>query len=42
MTRRETKFALQVETVLNQIAEPEYRELIVEVSDEDCYEKGCY
>lgn len=31
MTRKEIKFALQVEQVLNQIAEPEYRELIVEV-----------
>ncbi|KAL3118009.1 hypothetical protein niasHT_005252 [Heterodera trifolii] len=31
MTRNEIKFALQVEQVLNQIAEPEYRELIVEV-----------
>ncbi|VDN04441.1 unnamed protein product [Thelazia callipaeda] len=30
MTRRETKFSLQVEEVLNQIAEPEYREMIVE------------
>uniref|UniRef100_A0A915PCW6 Phosphorylase b kinase regulatory subunit n=1 Tax=Setaria digitata TaxID=48799 RepID=A0A915PCW6_9BILA len=30
MTRREIKFALQVEEVLNQIAEPEYREMIVE------------
>lgn len=30
MTRREMKFALQVEQVLNQIAEPEYREMIVE------------
>jgi phosphorylase kinase alpha/beta subunit len=31
MTRREIKFALQVELVLNQISEPEYREMIVEV-----------
>lgn len=31
MTRREIKFALQVEQVLNQISEPEYREMIVEV-----------
>ncbi|KAM3724221.1 putative phosphorylase b kinase regulatory subunit alpha [Dirofilaria immitis] len=30
MTRREIKFALQVEEVLNQIAEPEYREIIIE------------
>uniref|UniRef100_A0A914USQ7 Phosphorylase b kinase regulatory subunit n=1 Tax=Plectus sambesii TaxID=2011161 RepID=A0A914USQ7_9BILA len=30
MTRRETKFALQVEEVLNRIPEPEYREIIVE------------
>jgi phosphorylase kinase alpha/beta subunit len=30
MTRREIKFALQVEEVLNQISEPEYRELVVE------------
>uniref|UniRef100_A0A0N5ABP1 Phosphorylase b kinase regulatory subunit n=1 Tax=Syphacia muris TaxID=451379 RepID=A0A0N5ABP1_9BILA len=30
MTRREIKFALQVEQVLNQIAEPEYREMIIE------------
>ncbi|KAK0418134.1 hypothetical protein QR680_013390 [Steinernema hermaphroditum] len=30
MTRREIKFALQVEQVLNQVAEPEYREMIVE------------
>ncbi|MFH4979831.1 hypothetical protein AB6A40_006540 [Gnathostoma spinigerum] len=30
MTRKEIKFALQVEQVLNQIAEPEYREMIVE------------
>lgn len=32
MTRREIKFALQVECVLNQVPEPEYRELIVEVA----------
>ena len=31
MTRREIKFALEVEQVLNQISEPEYREMIVEV-----------
>jgi phosphorylase kinase alpha/beta subunit len=31
MTRREIKFALEVEQVLNQISEPEYREIIVEV-----------
>ncbi|CAD5220381.1 unnamed protein product [Bursaphelenchus xylophilus] len=31
MTRREIKFALQVEQVLNLIGEPEYREMIVEV-----------
>uniref|UniRef100_A0A7E4W9G5 Phosphorylase b kinase regulatory subunit n=1 Tax=Panagrellus redivivus TaxID=6233 RepID=A0A7E4W9G5_PANRE len=31
MTRREIKFALEVEQVLNNISEPEYRELIVEV-----------
>uniref|UniRef100_A0A915DHL3 Phosphorylase b kinase regulatory subunit n=1 Tax=Ditylenchus dipsaci TaxID=166011 RepID=A0A915DHL3_9BILA len=31
MTRREIKFALQVEQLLNQISEPEYREIIVEV-----------
>ncbi|EJD73823.1 hypothetical protein LOAG_18780 [Loa loa] len=30
MTRREIKFALQVEEVLNQIAEPEYREIMIE------------
>uniref|UniRef100_A0A183U3U9 Phosphorylase b kinase regulatory subunit n=1 Tax=Toxocara canis TaxID=6265 RepID=A0A183U3U9_TOXCA len=30
MTRREIKFALQVEQVLNQISEPEYREMIIE------------
>ncbi|KAI1724682.1 glycosyl hydrolases family 15 domain-containing protein [Ditylenchus destructor] len=30
MTRREIKFALQVEQLLNQISEPEYREIIVE------------
>lgn len=30
MTRREIKFALEVEQVLNQIPEPEYREMIVE------------
>lgn len=30
MTRREIKFALQVEQLLNQIAEPEYREIIIE------------
>ncbi|GMS89003.1 hypothetical protein PENTCL1PPCAC_11178 [Pristionchus entomophagus] len=30
MTRREIKFALQVEEVLNQIPEPEYRELVIE------------
>ncbi|VDK81106.1 unnamed protein product, partial [Onchocerca ochengi] len=30
MTRREIKFALQVEEVLNQIPEPEYREIIIE------------
>lgn len=28
MTRREIKFALEVEQVLNQIAEPEYREMV--------------
>lgn len=28
MTRREIKFALEVEEVLNQIPEPEYRELV--------------
>jgi hypothetical protein len=33
MTRREIKFALQVESILNLIPEPEYRELIVEASD---------
>ena len=32
MTRREIKFALQVECVLNQVPEPEYRELLVEVT----------
>ncbi|VDO20549.1 unnamed protein product [Haemonchus placei] len=31
MTRREMKFALEVEQVLNRIAEPEYREMVVEV-----------
>lgn len=31
MTRREIKFALSVEQVLNQIPEPEYREMIIEV-----------
>lgn len=31
MTQREIKFSLAVEQVLNQIAEPEYREMIVEV-----------
>ena len=31
MTRREIKFALEVEQVLNQISEPEYREIVVEV-----------
>uniref|UniRef100_A0AC34R2J9 Phosphorylase b kinase regulatory subunit n=1 Tax=Panagrolaimus sp. JU765 TaxID=591449 RepID=A0AC34R2J9_9BILA len=31
MTRREIKFALEVEQVLNQISEPEFREVIVEV-----------
>uniref|UniRef100_A0A1I7XSK7 Phosphorylase b kinase regulatory subunit n=1 Tax=Heterorhabditis bacteriophora TaxID=37862 RepID=A0A1I7XSK7_HETBA len=30
MTRREIKFALEVEEALNQIAEPEYREMVVE------------
>uniref|UniRef100_A0A1I8EZH2 Phosphorylase b kinase regulatory subunit n=1 Tax=Wuchereria bancrofti TaxID=6293 RepID=A0A1I8EZH2_WUCBA len=30
MTRREIKFALQVEEVLNQIAQPEYREIMIE------------
>ncbi|KAH7731141.1 phosphorylase B kinase alpha regulatory chain [Aphelenchoides avenae] len=30
MTRREIKFALQVEQVLNQISEPEYREAMIE------------
>ncbi|KAJ1368656.1 hypothetical protein KIN20_029888 [Parelaphostrongylus tenuis] len=30
MTRREMKFALEVEQVLNRIAEPEYREMVVE------------
>ncbi|GMT18642.1 hypothetical protein PFISCL1PPCAC_9939 [Pristionchus fissidentatus] len=30
MTRREIKFALEVEEVLNQIPEPEYRELVIE------------
>lgn len=30
MTRREIKFALQVEQLLNLIAEPEYREIIIE------------
>lgn len=30
MTRREIKFALHVEQVLNQINEPEYRQLIIE------------
>jgi hypothetical protein len=30
MTRKEIKFALEVEQVLNQISEPEYREMIVE------------
>lgn len=30
MTRKEIKFSLEVEETLNQIAEPEYRELIVE------------
>ncbi|CAI4231506.1 unnamed protein product [Auanema sp. JU1783] len=30
MTRKEIKFALQVEETLNKIAEPEYRELVVE------------
>lgn len=28
MTRREIKFALEVEEALNQIAEPEYREMV--------------
>jgi hypothetical protein len=32
MTRREIKFALEVEKVLNQLSEPEYREVVVEVS----------
>ncbi|PAV76551.1 hypothetical protein WR25_01197 [Diploscapter pachys] len=31
MTRKEIKFALEVEEALNRIAEPEYRELVVEV-----------
>lgn len=30
MTRREIKFALQVEQLLNKISEPEFREIIVE------------
>ncbi|ETN86560.1 phosphorylase kinase alpha/beta [Necator americanus] len=30
MTRREMKFALEVEQALNRIAEPEYREMVVE------------
>ncbi|CAJ0942792.1 unnamed protein product, partial [Mesorhabditis belari] len=30
MTRREIKFALEVEEILNQISEPEYREMVVE------------
>ncbi|CAD6186040.1 unnamed protein product [Caenorhabditis auriculariae] len=30
MTRKEIKFALEVEEALNQISEPEYRELVVE------------
>ncbi|CAJ0579037.1 unnamed protein product, partial [Mesorhabditis spiculigera] len=30
MTRREIKFALEVEEVLNQISEPEYREMVIE------------
>lgn len=30
MTRKEIKFALQVEQFLNLIAEPEYREIIIE------------
>ena len=30
MTKREIKFALMVEAVLNRIPEPEYRQLLVE------------
>ena len=30
MTRREIKFALQVEQLLNKISEPEFREIIIE------------
>jgi len=40
MTRREIKFALQVESILNLIPEPEYRELIVEVSAFHYFLKG--
>ena len=32
MTAGELKFALEVETVLNTIPQPEYRQLVVEVS----------